>query len=194
MKRLPTVKRILDNPSGVLVCFCALAFSYFTTAKIIDGLLVLPSSPTFDIVGTIPAASTGEVSFKGTATMQAHSSAQRATDLLQAGLISFGLLAAVFYTVAALGGENADKMKQIAHKLLTGVMFLFLPVAIEWTVGIYVRPPVPWSAPWLIPLVVLLWIPFCGLLWFATTLLFSGLVNGMQLVWRQVTHNPTKNS
>ena len=163
-------------------------------APLTNSLFTVAPPTTFDLTGQIaPASPPGTNTSGGTVLDLNRTAIHRASprssawNALQAGLLSFGVLAAVLYTAAPLYPTDS-KITRAAEKVtlgLLGLLVLFAPVMIEWVASLYITPPIPWSQWWLIPAFLLLFAALVATLWISGTLLISGLLDATRAFWKR---------
>ena len=191
MFTFPTVKRLWANPWAFTACTAALLAALFTSLQLLDGLFVQAPAPTFSLFAELKGLQDATATLEGSVRLNPIVTYPSAGTLLQTALISFGVLAAIFFTASTVEGYDKPSIRRGAGKMTLGVMLLFLPVAIEWFAAIYIKPPIPWNAPWLISSIVGVYCAFLASLWVAATFMFSGFFDGFDALWKCVMGKET---
>jgi len=189
MFTLPTVRKLWANPWNGTACLLALMVAFLTSLQLLDNLFVPARTPTYSLSADVTDWQGSNASFQGTAVLDTAALFPSAGTVVQAALVSFGVLAALLFTAAGVQRFREAEVARAAGKMTLGVMILFLPVAIEWLAAIYIKPPIPWSTPWLIPVFITLWAAFFAAFWVAATFMFSGFFDGFGAIWRVVMGN-----
>lgn len=185
-KNTPTLARILSNDLYLLACVLALLAAFLLSAQMVDAIFATPPQPSYALSTEITGLQGATAKLDGQVFVTPAPARLGAGEVLQVGLLSFFVFGLALYGVAATLDDDQAALKQAADKLLLGSLFLFLPVGIAFVANVYIKPPVSWTAPWLLYTVVPIWMVFCALTWFAFTLFFAGFVNGFSILWRRV--------